>query len=384
MFHSIDILNILKDLISRRSITPHDSGCSDVISEYLGALGFKIEWLNRGDVTNLWAVRGHGSPLFIFAGHTDVVPPGPESAWSSDPFQPTIRDGRLFGRGAADMKSGIAAMICAIDHLVKGDQEISGTVAVLLTSDEEGVALDGTRHVADILHKRGIRPDYALVGEAVSENVLGDRFVVGRRGSLGADLTVFGKQGHVAYPSKAVNPIHQITAAISELIATEWDKGNQYFPPTTFQISNIHSGTGADNVIPGEAHAVFNFRYGDENTAENLQIRTTEILRRHLPQFEVQWRHSGEPFLTRKGALVDAAKETIKSVTGIKEPQYFTGGGTSDARFLAPLGAEVIEIGPVGESIHKTDENVLVDDLARLCKIYHGILTRLLVRHTGE
>lgn len=370
-------IDVLKELISRRSVTPSDAGCSEIISRHLQALGFKIEWLNRGDVTNLWATHGEGQPLFLFAGHTDVVPPGPEAFWSSDPFQPTIRDGRLFGRGAADMKSGLAAMVGAFDRLFRNDQQVSGTVGMLLTSDEEGAALDGTRHVADILRQRGVRPDFALVGEAVSEKILGDRIVVGRRGSLGCDLSVFGKQGHVAYPARADNPIHRLVPAISELITTEWDRGNQYFPPTTLQISNIHSGTGADNVIPGEAGVVFNFRYGNENTAENLRTRTTGILSRHLPKFQARWHHSGEPFLTRKGALVDAAKETITAVTGITDPQNFTGGGTSDARFLAPLGTEVIEIGPVGESIHKADENVLLGDLDRLCDIYHGILLRL-------
>lgn len=383
MPHAVDIIALLKDLISRESVTPRDAGCSEFIAEMLTALDFKIEWLNCGDVTNLWATRGAGPPLFILAGHTDVVPPGRKACWSTDPFRPTIRDGRLYGRGAADMKSGIAAMVGAFDRLFRDNHEVAGTVAMLLTSDEEGSARDGTRHVVDVLRQRGVRPDYALVGEAVSERVLADRIVIGRRGSLSGDLTVFGKQGHVAYPYKADNPIHRTAAAISELIATEWDQGNRFFPPTTLQISNIRSGTGTDNVIPGEAHVVFNFRYGSESTAKDLRRRTTEILSRHLPRFDVRWRHSGKPFLTRKGALISAAKESVCAVTGIESPQCFTGGGTSDARFLSPLGAEVIELGPVGESIHKVDENVLVDDLDRLCEIYHGILLRLLVRRTG-
>lgn len=374
-------INIVKELISRQSVTPNDAGCSVIISERLKALGFTIEWLNRGNVTNLWATRGQGRPLFILAGHTDVVPPGPASLWSSDPFCPTIRDGRIFGRGAADMKSGLAAMLGALDRLFKDDQAVSGTVAMLVTSDEEGEALDGTRYVAEVLRQRAIHPDYALVGEAVSDRILGDRLVVGRRGSLGCHLTVYGTQGHVAYPSRADNPIHRLAPVISELVATEWDSGNRHFPPTSLQISNIHSGTGADNVIPAEAHVTFNFRYGNENTAENLRALTTKTLDRHLPNFEARWHHSGEPFLTRHGALIDTAKEVITAVTGITNPQYFTGGGTSDARFLSPLGAEIIEIGPVGESIHRADENVLVDDLDRLCRIYRGILQRLCCCH---
>ena len=378
MSHKSRVLPLLEALIARRSVTPEDAGCCTILAERLTSLGFNLEWLSHRGVTNLWATRGEGHPLLVLAGHTDVVPPGPVTRWSSDPFRPEVRSGMLYGRGAADMKSGLAAMVCAVERLVTDSGNLHGTLAILVTSDEEGVALHGTRHVVDVLRQRGVRPAYAIVGEATAEERLGDRFIVGRRGSLGCDLKVLGKQGHVAYPLKADNPIHRLAPLLTELVRTEWDQGNEYFPPTTLQISNIHAGTGVNNVIPGEADAVFNFRYGTACTAKGLRERVTEIFNHHLPRFEARWWHSGEPFLTRPGTLTSAAKAAISDVTGIDDPQQFTGGGTSDARFLAPLGAEVIEIGPVSESIHKIDEHVRVDDLDPLSDIYYGILHRLL------
>jgi len=370
-------LQLAQALIARRSVTPADAGCCELIGERLAVLGFSLEWMNREGVTNLWATHGSGAPLFVLAGHTDVVPPGPMDAWQSDPFAPEIRDGVLYGRGAADMKSGIAAMICAVERLLAGGPH-AGTLAFLITSDEEGAALHGTRHVAEVLRGRGIRPDYAIVGEASSHARLGDRIVVGRRGSLGCDLRVLGKQGHVAYPHKADNPIHRLVPALAELVATEWDGGNTHFPPTSFQISNLRAGTGANNVIPGEADMVFNFRYSTESTADSLKARVTAVLDRWLPAYQARWWHTGEPFLTRQAGLIAAAKNAIADETGIAEPELFTGGGTSDARFIAPLGAEVVEIGPINDSIHKINEHVLVADLDRLSRIYEGTLRRLL------
>ena len=369
-------LNLTRDLISRRSLTPDDAGCCALIGERLGRLGFKLEWLNREGVTNLWATLGSGGPLTILAGHTDVVPTGPLERWTSDPFQAQIRDGLLYGRGAADMKSGLAAMVCAAERLAALGQ-LKGTLAFLITSDEEGMAQHGTRHVAEVLRGRGIRPDYAIVGEASSHVKLGDRIVVGRRGSLGCNLRVHGRQGHVAYPQKADNPIHRLAPVLAELVATEWDRGNEHFPPTSMQISNVHSGTGANNVIPGEAEAVFNFRYCTESSAESLKARVHAVLDRHLPRYEADWWHTGQPFLTRQGKLIEAAQAAIGEVTGLRAEQ-FTGGGTSDARFIAPLDTEVVEIGPINDSIHKIDEHVNVEDLDRLSLIYQNTLARLM------
>lgn len=369
---------LLSELIARRSLTPDDAGCCTLIGARLGKLGFRLEWLNCEGVTNLWATLGQGAPLLILAGHTDVVPSGPVEQWQSDPFQPEVRDGVLYGRGAADMKSGLAAMVCAAERLLAEGARIRGTLAFLVTSDEEGTAQHGTRHVAKVLRERGTKPDYAVVGEATSDQQLGDRMTIGRRGSLGCNLKVLGRQGHVAYPHKADNPIHRLMPALAELTHIEWDRGNAHFPPTTLQISNVKAGTGADNVIPGEAHAVFNFRYCTESTADGLKSRVTAILDRHLPHYEARWWHSGEPFLTREGQLIQVATSVINEVTGLT-PARFTGGGTSDARFLAPLGAEVIEIGPLNDSIHQVDEHVNVADLDLLSDIYRGILERLLL-----
>ena len=369
-------LNLARELIARRSLTPDDAGCCAVIGARLEKLGFKLEWLDREGVTNLWATVGDNGPLAVLAGHTDVVPTGPLERWSSDPFLPQIRDGVLYGRGAADMKSGLAAMVCAVERLL-AQGPLMGRLAFLVTSDEEGMARHGTKYVAEVLRGRGILPEYAIVGEASSNTQLGDRIVVGRRGSLGCNLRVLGKQGHVAYPHKADNPIHRLASALAELVATEWDRGNAHFPPTSFQISNVHGGTGANNVIPGEAEVVFNFRYCTESTAEGLKARVHAVLDRHLPRYEADWWHTGEPFLTRQGKLIEAAQAAIGEITGLRAEQ-FTGGGTSDARFIAPLGTEVVEIGPINDSIHKIDEHVNVADLDRLSLIYENTLARLL------
>ena len=369
-------LELTRDLIARRSLTPDDAGCCELIGRRLSKLGFTLEYLNQNGVTNLWATLGHGAPLMILAGHTDVVPTGPLDQWKSDPFQPEIRDGLLYGRGAADMKSGIAAMVTAAErHAARGP--FRGTLAFLITSDEEGPARWGTRHVVDQLRARGVKPDYAIVGEASSNLQLGDRIMIGRRGSLGCNLKVAGKQGHVAYPHKADNPIHRLSQSLAELIAVKWDEGNAHFPPTSFQISNFNAGTGANNVIPGEASAIFNFRYSTELTAEIIKDRVHAALDRWCPQYEADWWHTGEPFLTRQGDLIAAAENVIGEVTGLK-PELFTGGGTSDARFIAPWGAQTIELGPINDSIHKINEHVNVGDLDRLSSIYGKILERLL------
>lgn len=369
-----DTLLLAERLIARRSLTPDDAGCCELIGARLEAAGFTLEYLNAHGVTNLWAARGRGAPLVVLAGHTDVVPTGPRDAWRTDPFQPTRHDGHLFGRGAADMKSGLAAMVCAAERLPRDHR---GTLAFLVTSDEEGPCRHGTKHVAEVLQQRGVKPDYAIVGEATAAEALGDRIVVGRRGSLGCDLKVLGKQGHVAYPDKADNPIHRLAPALAELMALEWDRGNAHFPPTSFQVSNVRSGTGANNVIPGEADCVFNFRYSTESTADGLMARTMAVLEKHLPRFEAKWWHTGEPYYTADGALTRAATDAVRAVTG-RTPLLFTGGGTSDGRFLAPLGAEVVEIGPVNATIHQVNECVRIEDLDRLSSIYGRLLARLL------
>ncbi len=373
-------LVLTESLIARRSLTPDDAGCCELIGARLARLGFTLEYLNAEGVTNLWATRGGGAPLadpiVVLAGHTDIVPSGPREAWKTDPFQPARVDGYLYGRGAADMKSGLAAMVCAVERLLSRASP-KGTLAFLITSDEEGPCRFGTRHVAEKLRERGVKPRYAIVGEATAAEQLGDRIAVGRRGSLGCDLTVHGKQGHVAYPMKADNPIHRLAPALAELMAMRWDEGNAHFPPTSFQVSNLRSGTGANNVIPGSAECVFNFRYSTASTADALRARVTTVLNKHLPQYEACWWHSGEPYYTGSGALVDAATAAIQDVTGLT-PALFTGGGTSDGRFLAPLGAQVVEIGPVNATIHQVNECVRIEDLDRLSRIYERLLERLL------
>ena len=375
---STAVLDLACELISQRSNTPDDAGCCEILARRLSALGFGIEYLNAEGVTNLWATRGSGAPLTILAGHTDIVPTGPLAQWTSDPFKPEIRNGVLYGRGAADMKSGVAAMVCAVERLL-AEGEFPGTLAFLITSDEEGMALHGTQHVVRVLQARGVVPDYAIVGEASSNQRLGDRIVVGRRGSLGCNLKVIGKQGHVAYPQKGDNPVHRLAPAMAELVATRWDEGNAHFPPTSFQISNFNAGTGATNVIPGTAEAVFNFRYSTESNADDLKKRVHAVLDRWCPQYEANWWHTGQPFLTRPGLLIDAARAAIQELAGV-DPELFTGGGTSDARFIAPWGAEVVEIGPINDSIHKIDEHVRVQDLEPLSRIYQRVLERIAAR----
>lgn len=369
-------LALLQDLIARRSLTPDDAGCCAAIGERLSRLGFHLEYLNREGVTNLWATLGSEGPLLILAGHTDVVPTGPLAQWLSDPFTPSVREGLLYGRGAADMKSGLAAMVTAVERLC-ARRTPRGRIAFLITSDEEGPCRWGTRYVVETLRERGLKPDYAIVGEASSNAQLGDRIMIGRRGSLGCDLKVLGKQGHVAYPHKADNALHRLMTALSELTAVTWDGGNAHFPPTSFQVSNLSAGTGANNVIPGDASAVFNFRYNTEWTADALKAHVQAVLDVHCPRHEARWWHTGEPFLTARGALIEAAEAAITQVCGLK-PELFTGGGTSDARFLAPWGAQTVEIGPINDSIHKLNEHVRIADLEPLSAIYENILDRLL------
>jgi succinyl-diaminopimelate desuccinylase len=373
---SSPVLALVRDLIARKSLTPDDAGCCALIAARLEKVGFKAEFLDSQGVTNLWATHGSGAPLLILAGHTDVVPPGPAEQWQSDPFSPTVRDGILYGRGAADMKSGLSAMVCAVERLLAAGPH-RGTIAFLVTSDEEGYARHGTKHVVEVLKTRGVKPEFAIVGEATGEHALGDRIMIGRRGSLGCNLKLLGKQGHVAYPLKADNPIHRFAPALAELVATRWDEGNAHFPPTSFQVSNFHSGTGANNVIPGEAEVIFNFRYCTASKAEDLKARVHAVLDRHAIRHVADWWHTGEPFLTRPGKLIDATSAAIADVTGLT-PVQFTGGGTSDARFIAPWGAEVVELGPVNDSIHKVNEHVRLEDLDRLSAIYLGVLERLL------
>jgi len=370
-------LDLLKQLIACPSITPNDAGCQDILSDRLKAIGFSIEFMHFGEVTNLWARRGNTAPLFVFAGHTDVVPPGPLSAWESDPFIPTERNECLYGRGAADMKSGLAAMAVAAERFIQHHPHHPGSIAFLITSDEEGVSIDGTKKVMNELINRNEMIDYCIVGEASSDQLLGDRIRVGRRGSLHGKLTVFGKQGHVAYPNIAENPIHLVAPVLHELTTTEWDKGNTHFPPTTFQISNIHSGTGATNVVPGILELFFNFRFGTAITVSELQNRVVKSLEKCGLNFELQWNHSADPFLTQRGKLIAAVQETIQELTGL-DPLLSTDGGTSDGRFIAPTGAEVIELGPCATSVHQVNEHVRIADLAELTEIYEQILQTVL------
>ncbi len=377
-----EALSLLSDLIARRSLTPEDAGCCQRIAAELTPLGFEHEWLNHQGVTNLWSLRRCGrnnAPLVVFAGHTDVVPAGDQASWDSDPFTPTIRDGVLYGRGAADMKSGLSAMTIAVKQSIALGQDLPFDMAFLLTSDEEGPCRHGTRHVATVLAERGVRPDYVIVGEATADQQVGDRYIVGRRGSLGCNLTVHGIQGHVAYPHKARNPIHQLLPALTELTRTHWDDGNADFPPTSFQVANFHSGTGTSNVIPGEAKIVFNFRYAPCSGADQLKQQVIDCLDRHAVEFTADWWHTGEPYYTAPGLLTGAVEAAISSITGVT-PQAFTGGGTSDGRFLAPLGAQVIELGPVSASIHKHNEHLELAGLERLGAIYLALLKELAAR----
>ncbi|HLA74686.1 MAG TPA: succinyl-diaminopimelate desuccinylase [Gammaproteobacteria bacterium] len=371
-------LELLKDLIARRSLTPDDAGCQQTIAARLQALDFKIEHLRFGDVDNLWARRGTQQPLFAFAGHTDVVPTGPLDQWHSDPFTPTLRDGYLYGRGAADMKGGIAAMVTAVERFLKEYPNHPGSIAFLITSDEEGPSVDGTVKVVEHLEARNEKIDWCVIGEPTCVNTVGDTIKNGRRGSLTGKIIVHGTQGHVAYPHLAANPIHLLAPALAELCAQTWDQGNEFFPPTTFQISNMHAGTGADNVIPGDLEIVFNFRHSTEVTPDQLKARVETLLKKHHLKYDLDWRLSGHPFLTPKGALVDAARAAIKEVAGI-EADLSTSGGTSDGRFIAPTGAQVLELGVVNASIHKLNECVKVSELDSLSSFYQLILEKLLV-----
>jgi len=370
-------VQLARELIARPSITPEDGGCQELLAERLSRIGFSIEPMRWGAVTNLWARRGGASPLVCFVGHTDVVPTGPLDQWHSNPFVPTERDGRLYGRGAADMKTSIAAFVVAVEHFVAKHPSHRGSVALLITSDEEGPAVNGTAKVVELLKARGERIDYCLVGEPTSVSRLGDMIKNGRRGSLSGALRVRGVQGHVAYPHLAKNPIHLLAPALAELAATEWDQGNEHFPPTTWQVSNIHAGTGAANVIPGEAEVLFNFRFSTASTPEGLERRVRATLDRHRLDYEIEWSLSGMPYLTPSGKLTGAMSETIREVTGIT-PEISTTGGTSDGRFIAELCPEVVEFGPVNESIHKLNEHVAIDAIEPLREIYLRTLLRLL------
>jgi len=370
-------LDLAESLIARRSVTPADEGCQQLIGERLAALGFTVEHLRFGSVDNLWARRGSDQPLFCFAGHTDVVPTGPLEEWRSDPFVPTQREGLLYGRGAADMKTGLAAMVTATEEFIRSGTRHRGSIAFLITSDEEGPSVDGTKRVAETLAARGERIDWCLVGEPSSEATIGDTIKVGRRGSLSGRLTVHGVQGHVAYPQLAENPVHTLAPALAELTRHVWDEGTEHFQPTTFQVSNLNAGTGAPNVIPGELKARFNLRYSPVQTLEKLKSQVEEILRRHGVRHTIEWYVSGEPFYTPPGVLSGAVGEAVALVTGAR-PRLSTGGGTSDGRFIAPLGAQVVELGVVNASIHKVNECVRVADLDALERMYLNVLRKLL------
>ena len=371
-------LALTRELIERRSVTPDDAGCLDIIGARLAALGFTLERLDRNSTCNLWAQRGESGPRLCFAGHTDVVPTGPAERWQSDPFTPTVRDGALFGRGAADMKTSLAAFVTAIEDFVGEHPDHPGRIALLLTSDEEGDAADGTIVVVEALRERGERLDFCIVGEPTSVDRLGDMIKNGRRGSLSGTLTVHGLQGHIAYPHLARNPIHLAAPALAELAATSWDEGNEYFPPTSWQMSNIAAGTGANNVIPGDMTVKFNFRFSSASTADGLKARVHDILDRHELDYSIDWHLSGQPYLTPRGTLVDALSAAIHTTCGIT-PEISTTGGTSDGRFIAAVSEQVVEFGPVNASIHKIDECIVLDAIDPLSAVYRRTLERLLL-----
>ncbi len=376
-------LDLAKQLISIPSVTPDDLGCQKIIADRLSRTGFKIENLRYGEVDNLWARYGTKSPLFVFAGHTDVVPTGPAEQWSSDPFTPTICNDVMTGRGSADMKSSIAAMVCACEEFLKENKALlnadkPGSIAFLITSDEEGPAVDGTVKVVENLVNNNEKIDWCLVGEPTSTNTVGDVIKNGRRGSFSGDLTIHGVQGHIAYPQLAKNPIHLFSGALQDLCNEVWDNGNDFFPPTSFQISNIHAGTGASNVIPGNLNVQFNLRFSTEITEQQIKQRVENILDKHQLNYTLNWSLSGHPFLTADGKLVEAAKQAVKSVCNI-DSELSTSGGTSDGRFIAPTGAQVVELGPVNESIHKIDENININELEKLTAIYKQILKQLFI-----
>jgi succinyl-diaminopimelate desuccinylase len=373
-----DTLALTEDLLRRPSVSPEDHGCLGVIGARLAAVGFLNETLAFPPVENLWSRRGTGRPLLCFAGHTDVVPTGPREEWHTDPFEPVIRDGILYGRGSADMKSGLAAMVTATERFVARHPQHAGSLAFLLTSDEEGPSVDGTRRVMQVLEARGEKIDYCVVGEPTSHERLGDTIKIGRRGSLSGRLTVHGVQGHIAYPHLADNPVHGFAPALAELVSRRWDEGNEFFQPTSFQVSNIGAGTGAPNVIPGELKVRFNLRFGTAQTVESLQATVLGILDRHRVKYTLEWFVSGLPFLTEPGRLTDAVAGAVHDVTGLR-PQYSTTGGTSDGRFIAPTGAQVVEVGVGNATIHKVDECVRVADVDLLSRVYERIMERVLV-----
>ena len=371
-------LDLAKSLISQASITPDDKGCQSIMIERLKKIGFEVHSLKFADVDNFWATRGSSGPIFAFAGHTDVVPAGNEDEWNTVPFEPTIKDGYLYGRGAADMKGGLAAMVTATESFVKENPNHKGTIAFLITSDEEGVAINGTVKVMDYLKENNQKIDFCLLGEPSSTSVTGDVIKNGRRGSLNGVINVNGKQGHVAYPHLAKNPIHLFSQALSDLCSQEWDSGNEYFPATSFQVSNIHSGDGVTNVIPGKAKIMFNFRYSTETTKEELMAKVHEILDNHKIDYTIDWSHSGYPFLTPVGDLVSACVSAVEETKDIT-PELSTSGGTSDGRFIAQEGTQIVELGPVNATIHQVNESILVEDLEDLSHIYSKVLSKILV-----
>jgi succinyl-diaminopimelate desuccinylase len=374
-----DALALTADLIRRPSVSPEDQGCLQVIAARLEALGFRIERMPFGPVENLWARHGDAKPVLCFAGHSDVVPTGPREEWSTDPFEPVIKDGILYGRGAADMKSGLAAMITATERFIRRHPKHSGSLAFLLTSDEEGPSVDGTRRVMEVLEARNEKIDWCVVGEPTSGDHLGDTVKIGRRGSLSGKLTVHGIQGHVAYPHLADNPVHALAPALAELTARVWDHGNEYFQPTTFQVSNVSAGTGAPNVIPGELKARFNIRFSTEQTVEKMQQTITDILDRHKVNYTLEWFVSGLPFFTPPGRLSDAVQQAVQEKAG-RKPELSTTGGTSDGRFIAPTGAQVVELGVINASIHKVNEHVRVADIETLTGMYERVMELLLAK----
>ena len=378
MHNDSPTLELTKQLISRQSVTPEDDGCQTIMTDRLSKIGFDIQPLRFEDVDNFWAIRGESGPILCFAGHTDVVPSGPESSWQSPPFEPTVKDGVLVGRGAADMKGSLAAMVVAVENYVAKNPNDSGRIAFLITSDEEGIAANGTVKVVDWLKQQNIIPEYCLVGEPSSSEKCGDTIKNGRRGSLGCKLRVLGKQGHVAYPHLADNPIHNVAPALAELANYEWDRGNDFFPATSFQISNINAGTGVENVVPGQLDLVFNLRFSSELTPEEIKRRVTHIIDQHSDEYELTWQVSGLPFLTKKGTLTTAVEKALLEVTDNK-PILSTGGGTSDGRFIAPTGAQLIELGPINATIHKVNECVNVDELDLLSLTYSKVLENILL-----
>ena len=372
---------LAQDLMARASVTPEDKGCQELMIARLKAIGFNVERMPFGDVDNFWARRGTDKPVLAFAGHTDVVPSGPVNQWHTPPFEPTLKDGFLYGRGAADMKGSLASWVVALEEFVALHPNHRGSLALLITSDEEGPFVDGTTRVIDTLEARNEKIDWCIVGEPSSTSTLGDVIKNGRRGSLTATITAKGIQGHVAYPHLVVNPIHKVAPALAELASTKWDDGNESFPPTSFQIANINGGTGASNVVPGHVEVMCNFRYSTELTADELTAKLETILNNHKVDYDIVWTYNGLPFLTNSGALVDACRDAIKATTGTVT-ELSTAGGTSDGRFIAPTGAQVVELGPCNGTIHKLNECVKVSDLEDLTQVYLGVLTRLMVQES--